>query len=120
MDVLGVLWRLDQAGQTRSLFPRHQTGWIGVRFSGEGGGAACGQKSRMPELSGVDSIVGREIGAGVSLLGVDIRNISSEHAPDGLVALTSRQVHSPSKHAAERRFPKGPKQNMRTAPNMGP
>ena len=43
--------------------------------------------------SGAESIIGREVGTGVPLLGVDIRNVRSEHAPDGLVALTSRQVN---------------------------
>ncbi|KAJ1466525.1 hypothetical protein T484DRAFT_1756567, partial [Baffinella frigidus] len=45
----------------------------------------------MLEYALAESIIGREVGTGVPLLGVDIRNVRSEHAPDGLVALTSRQ-----------------------------
>lgn len=47
----------------------------------------------MLEYALAESIIGREVGTGVPLLGVDIRNVRSEHAPDGLVALTSRQVN---------------------------
>jgi len=62
-------------------------------FGRSSGGALGSTNEGMPVESGAENIIGREVGTGVPLLGVDIRNVRSEHAPDGLVALTSRQVN---------------------------